>query len=51
MKAQTGSRGVDYSFFNLGFRRRRVVKDTTLPLYPQEGDLVHRGFGGPRGGQ
>jgi hypothetical protein len=49
MKAQTGSRGIVYSFFNLGFRRRRVVNVTTLPFCPREGDSVDRssvGFGG-----
>jgi hypothetical protein len=52
MKAQKGSRGIVYSFFNLGFRRRRVVSVTNLPFYPREGDPVHgvsAGLGGSWG--
>jgi hypothetical protein len=48
MKAQTGIRGIVYSLFNLGFRRWHFVNVTTLPLYPLEGDPVHRRLGGSR---
>jgi hypothetical protein len=40
MKAQKGSKGIDYSFFNLGVRWGWVVNTTPRPLYPQEGDPV-----------
>ena len=36
MKAQRGSRGILYSCFNLGTRRRCVVNATPRPLYARE---------------
>ena len=36
MKAQSGSRDITYSFFNLGARWGWVVNATPRPLYPRE---------------
>jgi hypothetical protein len=36
MKAQSGSSGILYSFFNLGARWWWVVNATPWPLYPRE---------------
>jgi hypothetical protein len=40
MEAQKGSRGVVYSFFNLGARWGWVVNATPRPLYARERDPV-----------
>ena len=40
MKSQKGSKGVDYSFFNLGARWEWVVNTTPQLLYPQERDPI-----------
>jgi hypothetical protein len=40
MKAQRGSRGIAYSFFNLGARWEWVVNTTSPPLYTRERDPV-----------
>jgi hypothetical protein len=39
-KAQRGSRGIPYSFFNLGATSWWVVNVTSRPLYPRERDPV-----------
>ena len=51
MKAQRGSRGTDYSFFNLGARWERVVKASPRPLYPREKTRypLYRRLGRPQG--
>ena len=40
MKAQSGSKGIDLLFFNLGARLGYVVNSTKRPLYPLEKDSI-----------
>jgi hypothetical protein len=40
MKAQKGSKGIAYSFFNLGARLRWMVNAAPQPLYSRQEDPI-----------
>ena len=49
MKAQRGSRGQLYFFFNFGVRWERVISAKTQPLYSRERDPLSRRLDGTHG--